>query len=351
MKTFSKFESENLSTIDFNIYSLRGLIIYICLCYLAIFRLIISRNNFNRIIILDCEYSSLSILFILLYILGWEGKITVQVNAPNFNYSYRYDGFNFFRILKFIQSYIFKYSLNLLPIKISCLGIWHKRKLAKQLSFDKNKIFVIEDGGGGLIKKIPRNFLIKKLESSAINFPKGNKKIFLLFGNMRKDKGHLFLPLIWERYFGGIDDPYLWIVGNDEQGICEHISKSISKNIIVHNSYLPYDLISAVYQTADFAILPYMSNYSGGSGPLMKGAFTHSKLALVANVSEMGRLAKEERLAEYFHPEDTESVICCIKRVLLNGEDYYSDKIKMANKYANERDWSNLSKKFIKSLI
>ena len=66
----------------------------------------------------------------------------------------------FFRILKFIQSYIFKYSLNLLPIKISCLGIWHKRKLAKQLSFDKNKIFVIEDGGGGLIKKIPRNFLI-----------------------------------------------------------------------------------------------------------------------------------------------------------------------------------------------
>ena len=63
-----------------------------------------------------------------------------------------------------------------------------------------------------------------------------------------------------------------------------------------------------------------------------------------------GRLAKEERLAEYFNPEDRESVICCIKRVLLNGEDYYSDKIKMANKYANERDWSNLSRNLLRAL-
>ena len=351
MKIFNKFDSENISKIDFNIYSFRGLIIYISLCYLAIFRLIILRNNFNKIIILDCEYSSLSILFFVLYLLGWEGKITVQVNAPNFNYSFKDDGLNFFRILKFIQSYIFKYSLNLLPIKISSLGIWHKRKLTKQLSFDKNKIFVIEDGGGGFIQKIPKNILTMKLKSSDINFPKGNKKIFLLFGNMRKDKGHLFLPSVWKKYFGGIDDPYLWIVGNDEEGICEDIVKSQSANIIIHNSYVPYELIRAIYQKADYAILPYMSNYSGGSGPLMKGAFTHSKLALVSNVSEMGRLAKEERLAEFFNPEDRESLVSCVKRVLLNGEEYYSDKIKMANKYANERDWSNLSEKFIKSLV
>ena len=88
MKIFNKFDSENISKIDFNIYSFRGLIIFISLCYLAIFRLIILRNNFNKIIILDCEYSSLSILFFVLYLLGWEGKITVQVNAPNFNYSF-----------------------------------------------------------------------------------------------------------------------------------------------------------------------------------------------------------------------------------------------------------------------
>ena len=83
----------------------------------------------------------------------------------------------------------------------------------------------------------------------------------------------------------------------------------------------------------------------------MKGAFTHSKLALVANVSEMGRLAKEENLSEFFESDNQASVVSCVRRVLKNGNHYYSDKIKRANNYANERDWSNLSKKFIKSLI
>ena len=82
----------------------------------------------------------------------------------------------------------------------------------------------------------------------------------------------------------------------------------------------------------------------------MKGAFTHSKLAIVSNVSEMGRLAKEENLAEFFDSENSESIVSCIKNVLEKKDEYYSDKIKRAFKYANERDWSNLSGKFIESL-
>ena len=93
-----------------------------------------------------------------------------------------------------------------------------------------------------------------------------------------------------------------------------------------------------------------LRNYCGGSGPLMKGAFTHSKLALVANVSEMGRIAREEKLAEYFMPEDDYSAVSSIKLVLKNGPKYYAEKIKASNDYANQRDWNNLSKRFIKSL-
>ena len=153
MKTIKKLDKENSSKIDFNIYSFNGLIIYLTLCYLSIFRFIFSRNKFNRLIILDCEYSCVSLLFLVLYFLRWEGKVTLQVNAPNFDYRLKEEGFNFFRILKFFQSYVFKYSLNLLDIKISCLGEWHKRKLSKQLNFGRSKILVIEDGGGGLVKR------------------------------------------------------------------------------------------------------------------------------------------------------------------------------------------------------
>ena len=349
-KIYKNFKTENKSNLNFSIYSFKGLILYISLCYLATFRFILYRKKYNRIIILDCEYSCVSVLLILLKILKWKGKITIQINSPNFEYNFYRDGINFFRILKFIQSFIFKLSLNLFDIKISCLGEWHKNLLAKQLSFNKKKIIIIEDGGGGNIRKVSEKNLTYNFKKASINFPNENKKIFLLFGNIRKDKGHLFLTSIWNKYFNSSNDPYLWIVGHDEEKLSGIILDGASKNVVLHNSYVELDLISSIYQKADFAILPYLSYYSGGSGPLMKGAFTHSKLAIVSNVSEMGRLAKEENLAEYFISEDSKTLVSCIRKVLEKKDGFYTDKIERASKYANERDWSNLSGKFIDSL-
>lgn len=348
-KTFNSLESEGSSKLNFNIYSFKGLIIYLSLCYSTIFRFILKRKYFDKLIILDCEYSCVSVLLLTLKLLKWRGKITLQVNAPNFDYNLKKEGFNIFRFLKFIQSFIFRYSINLLDLKISCLGKWHKNKLSNQLLFNEKKIVIIEDGGGGNINKLPNEILIKKLEKELIIYPEKNKKVFLLFGNFRKDKGHLFLSKIWSKYFGNIDDPYLWIVGHDEERISSSILGLNSPNIIVHNSYVPLDLISCIYQKSDYAILPYLSNYRGGSGPLMKGAFTHYKLALVSNVSEMGRLAKEEKLAEYFSAEDEKSLVDCVRKTLKNEPSYYFNQIASANKYANDRDWANLAMKFIAS--
>ncbi len=348
-KVYNSLEKERKIKVNFNIYSITGLFIYINLCLMTIFRFIYFRNNFNRVIILDCEYSCVSLLLIILKILNWKGKITIQVNAPNFSYEFKKYGFNIFKILKFLQSFIFKYALKLFQVKISCLGVWHKNKLSEQLRFNKTRIIVIEDGGGGSIKSFPSDKVNQKLNQSFIKYPSNSKKVFLLFGNMRKEKGHLFVSYIWKKFFSGEEDPFLWIIGHDEENLSNKISQLKCRNIILHNSYVDLDIIKVVYQKSDFAILPYLSCYVGGSGPLMKGAFTHSKLAIVANVSEMGRLASEENLALFFEPQSERSIVSCIKNTLQNSPDKYSDMIKNANKYANERNWSNLSKKFIKS--
>ena len=350
LKTYDQLNGGKPSNLNFNIYSFNGLILYLALCISTIFRFIIFRKNFNRIIILDCEYTCISILLLVLRLLKWEGKITIQVNAPNFNYDIKKEGFRPFGILKFIQSIIFRNSLNLFDVKISCIGVWHKRELSKQLSIPRNNIIVIEDGGGEIIKKVSKLSLTYKLKENHIVFPKKNKKIFLLFGNFRKDKGYLYISSFWNKFFNLPNDPYLWIVGHDEEKLLGNINLSKSSNIIIHNSYVPLEIISYIYQKSDFAILPYMSNYKGGSGPLMKGAFTHEKLAIVANVSEMGRLAKEEDLAEYFEAEDESSLLCCINKILKRKPAFYKEKIIKARNYASKRDWSSLSKKFINSL-
>ena len=129
---------------------------------------------------------------------------------------------------------------------------------------------------------------------------------------------------LWSDIFCKPDDPYLWIVGHDEEKISDKILKNFSPNIVIHNSYIPLELIKCIYQFSDFAILPYLSNYVGGSGPLMKEAFTHSKLALVSKCLRNGSLGKEEKLAEYFEAENPDSLLACIKRVLENGPEFYS---------------------------
>ena len=349
-KTYKNLNKDKLSNINFNLVSLSGLFTYYCFCLTTVIRFALQRKKFNRIIVLDVEYTCISILLLFLKIFNWKGKLIVQVNAPNFNYVFKKDGFNILRILKFFQSQIFKFSLDLLDIKISCLGEWHKIKLSNQLNFDKDKILVIEDGGGGPIKKYSKKEIDLKLNNQGITYPKVNKKIFLLFGNIRKDKGHLFIVSAWNKYFSGNKDPYLWIVGHDEENLKETLVRNKTNNVVIHSQYIPLDLISTIYQKADFAILPYLRNYCGGSGPLMKGAFTHSKLALVADVSEMGRLGSEEGLAVVFESENESSLFSRVKEVLGNKKDYYSDKIKLANKYANERDWTNLARKFIEGL-
>ena len=65
-QSFGSFDDEKLSKLNFNIYSIKGLIIYLTLCYLTILRFILIRKYFDRIIILDCEYSCLSLLLITL---------------------------------------------------------------------------------------------------------------------------------------------------------------------------------------------------------------------------------------------------------------------------------------------
>ena len=193
---YSSFNREKKSKLDFNIYSLKGLVIYLSLCFLTICRFIVKRNSFNRIIILDCEYSCVSFLLLTLKLLKWKGKITLQVNAPNFDYDYTKEGFSPFRILKFIQSIIFRYSINLLDLKISCLGKWHKNRLSKQLFFSKEKIVIIEDGGGGDIEKLQEDNLFKKLKEGSIVFPKKIREYFFFLGISEEIKDIYF----YQRY-------------------------------------------------------------------------------------------------------------------------------------------------------
>ena len=345
----SDFKERN-SLYDFNLKSFIGILIYFVLSLISSINFFINRKKFNRLIILDCEYSCASILLIILSIFNWSGKVTLQINAPNFPGQNAEINPSFRRNLKLLQKKLLILALKNLRVNISCLGLWHKRCLAEQLRIKKERIFIIEDGGGGTINfenNISLDYIFNK---NKIIFPKTNQPIFLLFGNFRIDKGHLFISQFWKKYFYKKNNPILWIVGNDEENLAKTIFSYKCPNIVICRNYIDSEIIKYIYKKSDFAILPYLANYCGGAGPLMKGAFTHSVFPIVSNVAEMGRLIKEEKLGYYFEPENEESLEKIIMLALNQKIDEIKPKIIRANKYANQRNWEELTKRFINSL-
>ena len=82
----------------------------------------------------------------------------------------------------------------------------------------------------------------------------------------------------------------------------------------------------------------------------MKGAYTHSKYSIVSNVSEMGRLANEEKLGSFYIADDKISLLKCIRETERLTKSEINNTIIKAKKYANERNWENFAKRFIESL-
>ena len=345
----SDFKERN-SLYDFNLKSFIGILIYFVLSLISSINFFINRKKFNKLIILDCEYSCASILLIILSTFNWPGKVTLQINAPNFPDKYAEINTNFRSKLKLLQKKLLMIALKNSRLNISCLGLWHKRRLAEQLCIKKERIFIIEDGGGGAIEFKNNISLDYILNKKNIIFPKTNQSIFLLFGNFRIDKGYIFISQFWKKYFYKKNNPILWIVGNDEENLAKTILSYKCPNIVMSKNYIDTEIIKYVYKKSNFAILPYLANYSGGAGPLMKGAFTHSIFPIVSNVAEMGRVIKEEKLGNYFDPENEESLFNTIMQTLNQNNDEINSKIKRANEYANQRNWKELAKRFINSL-
>ena len=232
---------EKKSFADWNLYSIKGAIFYLFFCYFSCFMAFLNRSKYKKFIILDCEYICTSIFLSFLRLFNWRGEITLQVNAPNFNTFSNSKIKNFFKV---IQRYFLIYSLSISRANVSCLGVWHKEQLSKQLNLELNRIWVIEDGGGEDI--VYEKFDINKhLIFNGIDLPVTNKKIFLLFGNFREDKGYLFITETWKKYFDKERDPILWIVGHDEENLIDYFKKLMLK-IFYFKGYVKLDLIKYI---------------------------------------------------------------------------------------------------------
>jgi len=295
-------------------------------------------KNFDIVQVFDTEYSIAGLLF---WIYGKTLPIILMVNAPNFSYS-EFTGPRIIKIYKEFQKKILKKSLVGRVRGVNMLGEFHAREFRKQFDLPAQfPIAVIYDGADAPEVPLDKSTARAKIGVSY------SGPLFLFFGMMRKDKGIEYLlqavSLLEDENFR------LLLAGSlfdyQERDILKLINDlKIGDKVITKFDYIGDKEVYDYFFASDALILPYISLYRGGSGPLLKEAAVCKVPAIVSDVSEMGPLVRKYKMGLVVEPENPEALSKAVRTFLSLSNEAKQKMGENAFKAANT--WSSMAKKY-----
>lgn len=269
--------------------------------------------------------------------------IVIEVSAANFTFK-TYPGSWPKKIYKVFQREVFRRTLGREIRAIAVLGEWHRERLRRQLRLPHDfTVAVIPDGGGDADNPVDRFEAREKLGI-------GHRgPILLFFGMLRRDKG--IEGLIDAASRVPMDDWRILIAGFPLDYTVDEINALVAKQgvrdkVILRLDYISDDEMPLYYYASDAVVFPYSSFYTGGSGPLMKGACTYGRPVVASDVSELGRLVRESDLGLLSKPDNPESLAACIRDFLMIPEDR---KLRMAERalaLGRANSWDAMAERF-----
>jgi len=299
-------------------------------------------EKFDAIFLTDAEYMTTAL--IIKKSSAWVPPIFWHVQAANFTFD-TYPGTYFKKLYKVLQREVFKRVIGVEVKGFIVLGKYHKQRLRSQLSIKKPfPIEVIPDGGEQPKNLLDRSSARKMLE---INY---NGPVFLFFGMLRKDKGIEYLieavsKLKQEEFILVIAGAPFGYKQSEIINMVQHFN--VSKKIILRLEYIPDDQLPYYYCGCDAVVFPYSRMYTGGSGPLIKGACTYGKPVIVSNVSEMARIVRDNKFGLIAEPDSPASLSAKMSQFLSLSEQEKSIMATNAVAVAKKNSWDVIAKKFV----
>jgi glycosyltransferase involved in cell wall biosynthesis len=277
----------------------------------------------------------------------FSGKIppvVMEVYAANFSFD-SYDGTILRRAYKVLQREIFKTTLGREIKAIGLLGKWQEERLRRQLGLSEAvHVGVIPDGG-----EQPEQPIDRIVARKQIAIPEKAGPILLFFGTIRRDKGIEYLLEAIGRLSN--EQFSLVITGNPQEYTSDDITRLIERwnvrdKVIARLAYVAEQDIANYFYACDALVLPYRRIYTGGSGPLMKGACMHRRPSIVSDVSEMGRLVKEYGIGLTARPEDAQDLADKIRTFLHLAREQKEEMADRALRLAQNHTWDKMAKAY-----
>lgn len=301
------------------------------------------RAAFDGVAVFDVEFMTASVLF------WWSRRglppVIMFPWAANFSFG-TYAGSVFKKAYKVVQREVFRAALTSGGIRaLAVLGDWHRDRLREQLRLSPDFPIGIVPDGGDVAAAVPT----REAARTHLGLPPDGT-LLLFFGVLRRDKGieYLFEALRRHR-----DEPFhLVVAGWPMEYTADEIAAMVERlgvgaRVILRLGYVPDEDVAAYFAAADALVLPYTTAYTGGSGPLVKGACTYGRPVIATNVSEMGQLVARHGFGLLAEPEDAGSLAGEIGRFLAMPPSARDAMAARGAALAQANSWDSLAERVV----
>jgi len=298
---------------------------------------------FDALAILDVEFLTASLLF------RWNRRrlppVVMFPWAANFSFA-AYPGSLPKKAYKVVQRAVFRSALGRGGVRaLAVLGEWHQRMLREQLRLPPEFPIVVVPDGGDVAVGMPDRLAARR----QLGLPEAGP-LLLFFGVLRRDKG---IEDLLDAVRRVRDVPFhLVVAGWPMEYTADEITQlvrrlAIDNRTVLRLAYVADADVPAYFAACDALVLPYPRAYTGGSGPLMKGACTYGRPVIATRVSTMGELVERHTLGLLAEPEDAASLAAQIERFLALPQAARDVMAANASALARANSWDAVARRVV----
>lgn len=206
--------------------------------------------------------------------------------------------------------------------------------IERKFGVPKKKIKIIPHGNYNyFMRSITKDEARQKL-----NLPM-DKKILLIFGNLRDGKG---IETSFEalRYLDGRDDYIVLVAGKVSKGfdfdrlIANIHQRGLDKKVILRTGFISDDLVEYYYKSADICLVPYQTGYESG---VLRYAFSCCTPVIASDLKEFSEILQDKENSLICKSGDPIDLAKKIECLLDNAQ--LSQKLALNAKEISDKDW------------
>jgi len=168
-----------------------------------------------------------------------------------------------------------------------------------------------------------------------------NKKIFLMFGQIRDNKGY---DVMIDALSNLEEKCHIVVAGKSTNVDIEKLvkEKGVKKKITVNDKYIPEDDVKKYFAMCDAVLLPYKRGFDQASG-VLSHACEYNRPVVASNVGQVGDIVSNENIGILVEPENPADLSRKIRQFIAMKDEKVNEFKNNIRRFVKNRSWENVA--------